>query len=228
MAVIFGAQKSFIFYDLINYDDDNLHYVSENLQSKSKELERKPSGEAERTEALYTATNELKSTGLEVEDTTTGGHYPSPNSSRKTEPATPVFKLKDARPDICVGLSDESLADALEPMKGRDISQSFLLDIDPHVTLLGFHFPFLIVEAKAGATGGNLYQAQNQAAVGGSAALLILKSFLDLQDGQDLGGENHKTVADSNESAQAAPDVKLNLAFSIATEGPVHQLWLYF
>ncbi|KAI2709290.1 hypothetical protein CBS147332_6349 [Penicillium roqueforti] len=89
-------------------------------------------------------------------------------------PATPVFKLKTPRPDICVGLSDESLVNDLEPKKGRSAARSFLLDLqdttslvsDPHVTPLGLRFPFLIVEAKAGSTGGNLYQAQNQAAFG--------------------------------------------------------------
>lgn len=147
-----------------------------------------------------------------------------------------MFRLKDPRPDICVGLSDDSLADSLEHTKGRDIAQSLLLDMqdtstlisDPHVTPLGLRFPFLIVEAKAGATGGNLYQAQNQAAVGGSTALLILKSLSDLGDSQDLNRENQDCVEASNESCQATPDIKLNLAFSITTEGPVHELWLHF
>lgn len=42
---------------------------------------------------------------------------------------------------------------------------------------LGLCFPFLIVEAKSGATGGNLFQAQNQAAVSGASAINILKSL---------------------------------------------------
>lgn len=81
----------------------------------------------------------------------------------------PVFKLKDLRPDVCVGSSDGSLANALKPTKGRSSARSFLRDLqdtsgftsDPHTTTLGLRFPFLIVEAKSGATGGNLYQAQN-------------------------------------------------------------------
>jgi hypothetical protein len=101
----------------------------------------------------------------------------------------PIFKLKDPRPDICVGLSDDYLAKALEPSKGRSTARSFLYDLqdtstvisDPHLTPLGLRFPFLIVEAKAGATGGNLYQAQNQAAVGGSRAVQIFETLSDLQ-----------------------------------------------
>lgn len=147
-----------------------------------------------------------------------------------------MFRLKDPRPDICVGLSDDSLTDSLEHAKGRDSAQSLLLDMqdtstlisDPHVTPLGLRFPFLIVEAKAGATGGNLYQAQNQAAVGGAAALLILKSLSDLRDSQTPSRENQDCVEASDRSGQATLDIKLNLVFSITTEGPVHELWLHF
>lgn len=258
-----------IFHNLTNYGNDNLHQVSGKLWSKSKELERKPSGEAEWTEALYAAINDLKPAGFEVvrnrdwradlkppvhnprptiprkrsqlyqllqENAATDSLYPSPDSSRAIEPAIPVFRLKDPRPDICVGLSDDSLADALELAKGRDIAQSLLLDMqdtstlisDPHVTPLGLRFPFLIVEAKAGATGGNLYQAQNQAAVGGSTALLILKRLSDLRDSLDLNGENQDSVEASDVSGQATSNIVLNLAFSVTTEGPIHELWLHF
>ncbi|OGM48062.1 terminal deoxynucleotidyl transferase [Aspergillus bombycis] len=160
--------------------------------------------------------------------------YPPPDASRAIEPAIPVFRLKDPRPDISVGLSDGILADSLELAKGRDIAQILLLDMqdismlisDPHVICSGLRFPFLIVETKAGATGGNLYQAQNQAAVGGSTALLILKRLSDLRD---LNRENQDCVVEaSNQSDQATPDIKLNMAFSITTEGPIHELWLHF
>ncbi|KAI9923369.1 hypothetical protein MW887_009939 [Aspergillus wentii] len=250
-------------------DDNDLYRISEKLWSKSKELVKKPSGEAEWTEALYTAIDELKPPGLEIarnrdwrEDlkppvhnplptiprkrnqshqvlpgnVTTDSLYPSPHSSHAVEPAIPVFKLKDPRPDICVGLSDENLATALEPKKGRGDARSFLFDLqdisslisDPHITSLGLRFPFLIVEAKAGATGGNLYQAQNQAAVGGSTALQIFKNLLDLKDVQDLDEQNQEILGDSTGSAQGLPDNILHLAFSVTTEGPIHELWLHF
>ncbi|UCK57514.1 hypothetical protein AFCA_000434 [Aspergillus flavus] len=243
-AAIFGAQKPSW---AMKYPQ-----VSERLWSKCKELERKPAGEAERMETLYAAINDLKQEVFEANprptiprkrsqlhqllrgNATADGLYQSTDSSRAIEPA--IFKLKDPWPDICVGLSDDSLADALRSTKDRYITQSLLLDMqdistlisDPHVTPLGLRFPFLIVEAKAGATGWNLYQAQNQAAVGGSTALLILKGLSGLRDGQDLNEENYDDVEASNEPGQASPNIELNIVFSITTEGPVHESWIHF
>ncbi|PWY73918.1 hypothetical protein BO83DRAFT_336834 [Aspergillus eucalypticola CBS 122712] len=241
-----------VFNILLDNNDSNLHKVSEKLWHKSKELVRKPSGEAEWTEALYTAIDELKPDGLEVarnrdwrEDLKPPVYNPLSTVPRKrdrshrivpgntVEPTIPIFKLKDPRPDICVGLSDENLANALVPKKGRSAARRFLVDLqetsslisDPHVTPLGLRFPFLVVEAKAAATGGNLYQAQNQAAVGGSAALQILKNLLDLQD---LDEEDQEVTEDGPVVAQDLPNTKLRLAFSVTTEGPIHELWLHF
>ncbi|PYH92039.1 hypothetical protein BO71DRAFT_411296 [Aspergillus ellipticus CBS 707.79] len=137
--------------------------------------------------------------------------------------AFPLFRLKTPRPDICIGLSDKSLEADLVPKKGRNAARSFLVDLqdtanlisDPHVTPVGLRFPFLIVEAKAGATGGNLYQAQNQAAVGGSAALQILQNLRDLRENQDLG------------QTRSVSDIP-HLVFSITTEGPIHEIWFHF
>lgn len=134
-----------------------------------------------------------------------------------------MFNLKVPRPDICIGLSDDTLAKDLEPGRGRSAARRFLFDLqdtsvlisDPHVTPMGLRFPFLIVEAKAGATGGNLYQAQNQTAVGGSAALQILWNLWELQYAQSLERES-------------LPGVMFQLAFSVTTEGPIHELWLHF
>ncbi|KAE8356656.1 hypothetical protein BDV28DRAFT_83085 [Aspergillus coremiiformis] len=55
-----------IFHNLINYGNDYLHQVSEKLWRKAKELERRPSGEAEWTEALYAAINDIKPAGFEA------------------------------------------------------------------------------------------------------------------------------------------------------------------
>lgn len=148
----------------------------------------------------------------------------------------PIFKLKDPRPDICVGLSDDYLAKALEPSKGRSTARSFLYDLqdtstlisDPHITPLGLRFRFLIVEAKAGATGGNLYQAQNQAAVAGSTAVQIFETLSDLHCAQTLDQEYAGNIEGSNISVQHPTGVMLHLAFSITTEGPIHELWLHF
>ncbi|KAB8210656.1 hypothetical protein BDV34DRAFT_209316 [Aspergillus parasiticus] len=218
-----------IFHNLTDYD---LHQVSERLWSKSKELERKPSGEAEWTEALYAAINDLKPAEFEAVhwrgdlkppvqnprptiprkrsqlhqllqgNATADGLYQSTDSPRAIEPTIPVVKLKDPRPDIYIGLSDDSLADALRSTKGRYIAQSLLLDMqdtstlisDPHVTPLSLRFSF----------------------------------FDSLRDGQDPIEENHDNVEASNESGQASPNIELNMVFSITTEGPVHELWIHF
>lgn len=67
----------------------------------------------------------------------------------------------------------------------QDLQETSTLISDPHVTPLGLRFPFLIIEAKTAATGGNLYQAQNQVAVSGSAALKIFEALSYPQDLQE-------------------------------------------
>ncbi|KAF4235739.1 hypothetical protein CNMCM8980_003210 [Aspergillus fumigatiaffinis] len=252
-----------VFHDMLSDDNDKLHPISEKLWNKSKELVKKPSGEAEWTEALHAAIDEMRIEGIEVvhwredlkppvhnprstiprkrnqshqtlhETTADGTVYPSPHSLRAVEQQTiPIFKLKDPRPDICIGLSDNYLAKALEPSKGRSTARSFLYDLqdtstlisDPHLTPLGLRFPFLIVEAKAGATGGNLYQAQNQAAVAGSTAVQIFETLSDLHCAQTLDQEYAGNIEGSNISVQHPTGVMLHLAFSITTEGPIHEL----
>lgn len=143
--------------------------------------------------------------------------------------STPIFKLKAPRPDLCVGLSDQSLVEALEPLKNRTLAKTFLADLQdnytlisqPFVTPLGLRFPFLIVEAKSGATGGNLYQAQNQAAVSGAAALRIFQSLAELC----------LDAVSSSEGGQCTTDqlyLENPLTFSLTTEGAVHELWAHF
>ncbi|KAH1372147.1 hypothetical protein KXX50_004320 [Aspergillus fumigatus] len=256
-----------VFHDILSDDNDKLHPISEKLWKKSTELVKKPSGEAEWTEALHAAIDEMRIEGIEVvhwredlkppvhnprstiprkrnqshqtlhETTADGTVYPSSHSLRAMEQQPiPIFKLKDPRPDICVGLSDDYLAKALEPSKGRSTARSFLYDLqdtstlisDPHITPLGLRFRFLIVEAKAGATGGNLYQAQNQAAVAGSTAVQIFETLSDLHCAQTLDQEYAGNIGGSNISVQHPTGVMLHLAFSITTEGPIHELWLHF
>ena len=108
--------------------------------------------------------------------------------------AVPIFKLKDPRPDTCIGLSDNSLIKVFEPGMRSSAARIFSFGLQdtaalvsgPHVIPLGLRFLFFIVEAKAGATGGNIYQAQNQAAVGGSTALQILRNLSELKYAQNL------------------------------------------
>ncbi|PYH99754.1 hypothetical protein BO71DRAFT_313111 [Aspergillus ellipticus CBS 707.79] len=242
-------------------DTQLLQRVSDKLWTKAKDLVRKPSGEAEWTEALFTAIDELRPAGLEIvrnrdwredlkppvynprttiprkrnqshrpleEGVTPDSLHGSPHPLQATEKTVPLFKLKDPRPDICVGLSDDSLWNALEPKKDRTVARNFLFDLqntsslisDPHVIPLGLRFPFLIIEAKSAATGGNLYQAQNQAAVGGSTAIRILKSLSAI-------GSSEQEAEDNGMSAEL-PHFEPHMVFSVTTEGPIHELWLHF
>ncbi|KAJ6019704.1 hypothetical protein N7522_001771 [Penicillium canescens] len=249
-------------------DDAHLQQMSEKLWGKSKELVKKPAGEAEWTEALHATINDFKFKGLEIvrnrdwrEDLKPPVHNPRPTIPRKRSqsyrlvhetandrhpspaaesvppsPAIPTFRLKTPRPDICVGLSDQSLINDFEPMRGRSAARSFLLDLqdttslisDPHVTPLGLRFPFLIVEAKAGATGGNLYQAQNQAAVGGSTALQILRNLSELKSPQILDWEGQESSRASNRPIETLSELASHMVFSVTTESPIHELWLHF
>ncbi|KAK4985218.1 hypothetical protein LTR50_006112 [Elasticomyces elasticus] len=174
--------------------------------------------------------------------------YPSPRASAQTTqsdplrfPAerveaamvsTPIFKLKAPRPDMCVDLSDECLVEAIEPLKGRNAAKTLLADLQDNATLisnplmtsLGLRFLFLIVEAKSGATGGNLYQAQNQAAVCGTAALRILQNLAELCVDTATASPPDR----AHHAAEAALPLEHPLTFSLATEGPVHELWAHF
>ncbi|RAL07784.1 uncharacterized protein BO97DRAFT_473382 [Aspergillus homomorphus CBS 101889] len=248
------------FHSLHDNDDSPLP-ASEKLWSKSKELVRNSSGEAEWTQALYAVIDDIRPTGLKVvinrdwnEDVKPPVNNPLPMIPHKRNqpgqllpetlregtpdpavPAIPLFKLKNPRPDICIGLSDDSLARALEDL---GVPQFFLQDLqlastlisDPHTTPLELRFPFLIVEAKSGATGGNLYQAQNQAAVSGASALQILQSLADLQAAQRLDEGSRNSNPNPTESAPGLPRAPPppNIVFSITMEGPIHELWLHF
>ena len=162
--------------------------------------------------------------------------HSSSHSLHGVEATIPIFKLKDPRPDICVGLSDDSLSSSLDPKEGCGAAQNFLFDLqdtstlisDPHIDPSNLRFPYLIVEGKSGATCGNLYQAQNQAAVGGSTALQILKNLVELRDAQALDDENQEGFEESRKSTEAMTSITSNMVFSVTTEGPIHELWLHF
>jgi hypothetical protein len=99
----------------------------------------------------------------------------------------------------------------------NDLQETRALISDPGLSSLSLRFPFFLVEAKSGATGSNLYQAQNQAAVGGASAIEILKALYKACEGQPL-----KTLAPS--MASTCP----LLTFSATTEGPSRELWAHF
>ncbi|GMF78308.1 unnamed protein product [Aspergillus oryzae] len=135
------------------------------------------------------------------------------------------ISLENPRPNISVGLSDIALAENLQSRQVND-AKYLLIDLqdnrqlisDPGVTPLNLHFPFLVFEVKSASTGGNLYQAQNQSAVGGASAIEILRALYKLCEGHI-----------PNTSARNAPSTACQfLTFSVTTEGPVCELWVHF
>lgn len=176
-----------------------------------------------------------------------------PNNAALVAPTAPTMhntsvSLKTPRPDIYVAISSEVLIQALYPV------HRLFLDIlerdgvfisNPNPQGSGSHFPFFMVELKASATGGTLFQGQNQAAVSGASAVGILReldklhrSSLDLLNAEVEqpvgGGETERqqtqvthTVGDeqsADDTAESVPPV----AFSAVAEGPVHELWMHF
>ena len=124
-----------------------------------------------------------------------------------------------------MGISDQALGIALQSRQvgtGKyllnDLQETRELVSDPGLTPLKLRFPFFLVEAKSGATGGNLYQAQNQAAVGGASAIEILKALYQESEGRSF---NMASPAVAGTMCQL-------LTFSATTEGPVCELWAHF
>ncbi|PLB49729.1 hypothetical protein P170DRAFT_447332 [Aspergillus steynii IBT 23096] len=186
-------------------DAATLERLVSKLQHVSMELTAAQAGETEWTDLLYEIVKGLKPINLLVArnrdwrpDIKPRVHQPSVpqkrlcdtsgavDSSVKTSAQAPMtpFYLKNPRPDISVGISDRALANILQSRQVRnakyllnDLQETRDLISDPGVNPLSLRFPFFLVEAKSGATGSNLYQAQNQAAVGGASAIEILKGL---------------------------------------------------
>lgn len=128
------------------------------------------------------------------------------------------LQLSTPKPDVTVGLASDAIKNAL------DLPQDILLRLqtdpnnpqplvsDPHQVPLGLRFPFQIVEAKGLNAGGNLIHAQNQAAVAAASALNILN---DLHDRASLALRAHVDFETPT------------IVFSVATEGPTHELWVH-
>ncbi|KAF9886781.1 hypothetical protein FE257_011158 [Aspergillus nanangensis] len=130
-----------------------------------------------------------------------------------------VFSLKDPHPSISVGISHESLTHTLQSTHGdhalfllHNLQKPGSLIGNPLVTPSTLRFPFLIIEVTSGATGGSLFQAQNQAAVSGASAINILKQII---------------CPRKEKSPNVAGVDIIPLTFSVATEGPVCELWAH-
>jgi hypothetical protein len=89
-----------------------------------------------------------------------------------------------------------------------------ILIIEPAPHGLDLAFPFAVVEGKAYATGKQIFEAENQAAVSAACALKIQL---------DLDRLVSRVTGEDGSSGQHHP-----LFFSITTQGPIHELWYYW
>ncbi|KAK5149246.1 hypothetical protein LTR04_007291 [Oleoguttula sp. CCFEE 6159] len=168
----------------------------------------------------------------------------TPQLAAPTEPIltpAPEVLIKAPRPDIFVGLDHDHTNRLIQLAKDSPESYDTLsilqtngiLISDPVVSMVNTHFPFLIIEAKSGATGGNQFQAQNQAAVSGASALKILRSLARVQgseyesESEPEPGPESQTELEAGFGRSQQKEVP-ELVFSITTEGPVHEIWAHY
>ena len=97
----------------------------------------------------------------------------------------------------------------------------------PHQAQIGLHFPFLIVESKGSAAGGNMIGAQNQAVVDGAGALNILGDLQGVVT-QIMSRPDYVqyTHGNTNEE-QGEGDKPLVVLFSVMTERSLHEMWVH-
>jgi hypothetical protein len=99
------------------------------------------------------------------------------------------------------------------------LQDSCYVQSEPHQAQIGLRFPFLVVEAKGGAAGGNMIGAQNQAAVDGACALNI---FADLES-------IVTQITSRPDFVLCTPaDTSPRVLFSVTTEGPLHEIWVHY
>ncbi|KAH8725165.1 hypothetical protein GQ44DRAFT_616534 [Phaeosphaeriaceae sp. PMI808] len=144
---------------------------------------------------------------------------PPPTETSETTTAASLLEddsadaLKNSKPDISIGFDRDGFSELHRRLLAELQYEGQLLS-EPHAPQLGLHFPFLIVEAKGLTTSGSMIGAENQAAVAGACAINILHALAGLASDPSL----------DNTAALEPPCV----IFSIATEGPNHELCFHF
>ncbi|KAF2006573.1 hypothetical protein P154DRAFT_481360 [Amniculicola lignicola CBS 123094] len=159
----------------------------------------------------------------------TKSQTPLPPPQDAVLPQTPILSSSNApsdfttddpnrvsipKPDIAVGLAHASFSQ-LQGKMLWDLQDRNRVLSEPHQSAIGLHFPFLVIEAKGLAIGSNMVRAQNQAAVDAACALNILRDL--------------KLTASANMSCTSIdqPEPR-QIIFSVATEGPIHELWVHY
>ncbi|KAI9696724.1 MAG: hypothetical protein M1836_005086 [Candelina mexicana] len=172
----------------------------------------------------------------------------SHESSIMPPPAIPVavkaadrFTIKTPRPDLSMGTELEDLISALSSQDLNMVKATNFLDwvqnemvqhesdrpLEPMLIPVpgplasDLAFPFAVVEGKAYATGRQIIEAENQAAVSGACALKIQ---LDL----DRLVDHASRTTTSSGAPPTSSDTSPPLFFSITTQGPIHELWVHW
>ncbi|OQV09475.1 hypothetical protein CLAIMM_13593 isoform 1 [Cladophialophora immunda] len=166
-------------------------------------------------------------------------------SNTMLPPAPPVpekegdrYPIKNPRPDLSIGTDLTALVSALSAQKLNKAKATVFIDwlqnemvqhepegplepmllLVPAVRALDLAFPFAVVEGKAYSTGKQIFEAENQAAVSGAYALKIQ---LDLDSLVNSGAIRSGALPTSSNTHPP-------LFFSITTQGPIHELWLWY
>lgn len=134
--------------------------------------------------------------------------------------------LLTSKPDITLGLAHTSFTSVQRRVLMLLQDDKHLIS-EPHQTQIGLRFPFLIVESKGGAAGGNMISAQNQAAVDGACALNILGDFQDVVT-RIIPTPTHAQSANEDDGKQEEQDTSQPILFSVTTEGPLHEIWVHY
>ncbi|KAF2787050.1 hypothetical protein K505DRAFT_258535 [Melanomma pulvis-pyrius CBS 109.77] len=135
--------------------------------------------------------------------------------------------LSTPKPDIALGLAHTSFT-SIQRTVLMLLQDDCRVLSEPHRAQIGLRFPFLVIESKGGAAGGNLIGAQNQAAVDGACALNILGDWqcvvtrIMSQPGYVQRNQGNPTTEQGEEDN--APVI----LFSVTTEGPVHEIWVHY
>ncbi|KAF1363886.1 hypothetical protein EJ07DRAFT_100541, partial [Lizonia empirigonia] len=135
--------------------------------------------------------------------------------------------LTTPKPDIALGLAHTSFTHMQRTALMMLQDDCFVLS-EPHQAQIGLRFPFLVVESKGGAAGGNLIGAQNQAAVDGACALNILGD-LECIVTRIRSQSGYVQFNQGNPGTEQEEDCRIPLIlFSVTTEGPLHEIWVHY
>jgi hypothetical protein len=127
--------------------------------------------------------------------------------------------LLTPKPDITLGLAHTCFTPLqrtvlmLLPDDCRVLSE-------PHQAQIGLRFPFLVVESKGGAAGGNMIWVQNQAAVDGACALNILGDLQGVVTWIVSRPDYDQDAHGNTNEEQGEGDKPPAVLFSVTTEGP--------